>query len=75
MARTGYDQIVAATHNNLFVLNGDGTTFSNAWPLPTSSFNPFGPVILADIDGDGYPEILTSTADYSLAGDLAKAKR
>ena len=74
LARTGYDQIVAATHNNLFVLNGDGTTFSNAWPLPTSSFNPFGPVILADIDGDGYPEILTSTADYSLAGDTRQGK-
>ncbi|MGA3049593.1 MAG: chitobiase/beta-hexosaminidase C-terminal domain-containing protein, partial [Terracidiphilus sp.] len=69
LARSGYDQIVAATHNNLFVLNSDGTPFSSAWPLPTSSFNPFGPVVLADIDGDGYPEILTSTADYSLADD------
>ena len=69
LARTGYDQIVAATHNNLFVLNSDGTPFSGAWPLPTSSFNPFGPVVLADIDGDGYPEILTATADYSLADD------
>ncbi|MGA9669949.1 MAG: chitobiase/beta-hexosaminidase C-terminal domain-containing protein, partial [Terracidiphilus sp.] len=67
LARTGYDQIVAATHDNLFVLNSDGTTFSSAWPLPTSSFNPFGPVVLADIDGDGYPEILTTTAGYSLS--------
>jgi hypothetical protein len=69
LARTGYDQIVAATHDNLFVLNSDGTTFSSTWPLPTSPFNPFGPVVLADIDGDGYPEILTSTADFSLAQD------
>jgi len=72
LARTGYDQIVAATHNNLFVLNSDGTTFSSAWPLPTSSLNPFGPIVLADIDGDGYPEILTTTADYSLAGNSSK---
>jgi hypothetical protein len=63
LARTGTEQIVASAGNQLFVFNGDGTSFSPAWPLTTNPWSDFGPVVLADIDGDGYPEILAVNAN------------
>jgi hypothetical protein len=75
LARTGYEQIVVSDWDNLYVLNGDGTSFSNAWPLTIShlpnTIGEFGPVVLADIDGDGYPEILVTTNDLAQTNSSA----
>jgi hypothetical protein len=65
LAQTGKQQIVVAAYNHLYVLNGNGTSFSNAWPLTKSAFSPFGPVTMADIDGDGYPEILVASGNLT----------
>jgi hypothetical protein len=65
LARTGTEQIVASASDQIFVLNGDGTSFSPAWPLTTNPWSDFGPVVLADIDGDGYPEILVTNGNFS----------
>ncbi len=65
LARTGNEQIVVAAFDVLSVLNGDGTSFSAAWPLTTNTFSPLGAPAIADIDGDGYPEILVANGNYS----------
>ncbi|MFZ1084746.1 MAG: protease pro-enzyme activation domain-containing protein [Terracidiphilus sp.] len=65
LARTGTEQIVASAGYHLFVLNSDGTFFSPAWPLTTNPWSGLGPVVLADVDGDGYPEILVANGNYS----------
>ncbi len=65
LARTGKAQIVASSWNTLFVLNGDGTPYSSAWPITNDGFHDFGAPVLADIDGDGYPEILVTEGGYS----------
>jgi len=72
LARTGIEQIVVVAYNHLYVFNGDGTPFSSAWPLTTSTFSPFGPIALADIDGDGYPEILVTTGDFVFPQDSSE---
>jgi subtilisin family serine protease len=72
LSRAGREQIVVSNYTRLYVFNADGTSFSNAWPRVAP--DPFGPVVLADINGDGLPEILT-TADHvlSLPGPLFSA--
>jgi hypothetical protein len=72
LARTGTEQIVVSASNQLFVLNGDGSSFSPAWPLTTNPWSDFGPVVLADVDGDGYPEILVTNWNYSAPSGSAK---
>lgn len=56
--RDGRDQIVISCSNFVSILNPDGTSFSSSWPLLGSGFTTFGPAVLADIDGDGHPEII-----------------
>jgi subtilisin family serine protease len=60
LSRDGRDQIVISCSNFVSILNPDGTSFSPAWPLVGSGFTTFGPAVLADIDGDGRPEIIFS---------------
>lgn len=71
LARSGTEQIVISTSNQIFVLNGDGTSFSSAWPM-TSSSAGFGPIVLADVDGDGYPEILVTNSRFSALGGSSR---
>jgi hypothetical protein len=61
--RNGVDEIVIAAENVLHVLKADGTSFGAAWPFTTGLH---GQPILADVNNDGYPDILTVTddADY-----------
>jgi len=61
--RDGTKEIVYAQAGFLYVLKGDGTSFSSAWPLnagtgPGSAFG-YNAVTIGDVDGDGFPEILT----------------
>ena len=66
-------EIVYAHAGFLHVLKGDGTSLSSAWPLnagtgPGSALG-YNAVTIGDVDGDGFPEIVTvlnipgSTAD------------
>jgi hypothetical protein len=61
--RDGTDEIVVSTQGLIFVLEPNGQTFSSAWPhspicLTKGCPVTNGEVVLADIDGDGFPEIL-----------------
>ena len=58
--RDGHEEIVVSRESALFLFNSDGTLFSSAWPLTASDLVGYGPAVIADIDGDGFPEIVTS---------------
>ncbi len=64
LERNGHEQIVLSDQQHLSVFNSDGTPYSNQWPLVAPNHNPgFGPIVIGDIDGDGYPEIVTARID------------
>jgi subtilisin family serine protease len=54
--RNGTEEIVVATNYYLYVFEPDGSSFSPSWP----QYGEFGKVVLADVNGDGYPEIITT---------------
>lgn len=58
--KDGREEIVVSIGTEIFVLEDNGTSFSSQWPLVGTGYASFGPVVLADINGDGLPEILTS---------------
>jgi subtilisin family serine protease/PKD repeat protein len=63
----GRDEILVAVGGRVYALNGDGTALSPGWPYQKpNNFNSFGPMALADVNGDGFPEVLA--ARYDLAG-------
>ena len=63
--RNGSKQIVIASMGLLYVFNADGTPFPGAWPLQAPGESGFGPAVIGDIDGDGFPEIVTVRNDYA----------
>jgi len=58
--RDGNEEIVIADYNYLYVLTTSGLPLSSAWPRVDNTYASFGSVVLADIDGDGRPEIITT---------------
>ena len=62
--RDGHEEIVLAREPGIYLFNSDGTLFSSAWPLPPH-FLGYGPAVIGDIDGDGFPEIITTLNDFS----------
>jgi len=58
--KDGREEIVISNSNEIVVLEDNGTPFSSHWPIVGTGYTSFGPVVLADINGDGLPEILTS---------------
>jgi len=65
--RDGREEIVVSMSNEILVLEDNGASFSAAWPIVGTGYTSFGPVVLADINGDGLPEIITSTYGVSTA--------
>ena len=63
--RSGRDQIVFSGGGSLYVFNDDGTQFPSPWPLATDG----GAIAIGDIDGDGFPEIVTTKTDEVTAPD------
>lgn len=73
LAQNGQQQIVWAS-TMLCVLNADGTKYSSAWPLvqpanPGLAQGTYGPIVLADVDGDGKPEIVTTSDNLTATTD------
>jgi subtilisin family serine protease len=62
--RDGHEEIVLARDSSIYLLNSDGTLFPGAWPLPTH-FPGYGPAVIGDVDGDGFPEIIATLNDLS----------
>lgn len=58
----GHEEIVLSRDAALYIFNSDGTLFPGAWPI-RAGFTGFGAVVVGDIDGDGFPEIVTSRSD------------
>src|SRR5579872_1817 len=58
--RDGNEEIVVADYNYLYVLTTSGLPLSSSWPRVDNSYASYGSVVLADIDGDGRPEIITT---------------
>ncbi|HKT48993.1 MAG TPA: S8 family serine peptidase, partial [Candidatus Angelobacter sp.] len=61
--RDGHEEIVFSREPGIYLFNSDGTLFPGAWPLPPVFFG-YGPVVVGDVDGDGFPEIVTSINDF-----------
>ena len=61
--RDGRDEIIVVEFADLYVFNRDGSYFPGAWPIQGSGFQPLTMPAIADIDGDGSPEIVTVRAD------------
>ena len=53
--RDGHEEIVLSTGGALSVYSSDGTPF---WPNWTNPYGGFGPAVIADVNGDGFPEIV-----------------
>lgn len=65
LAQNGRKEIVWAS-TMLCVLNADGTSYSPAWPKvqvadPEAAQGSYGAIVLGDVDGDGKPEIVTTS--------------
>jgi len=58
----GNKEIVYSHESLLYVFKPDGSNFSPAWPLqssPVSESFGYNAVAIGDVDGDGFPEIVT----------------
>lgn len=69
--RDGHDEIVYSHEASLYVFKDDGTLYSSEWPLsagPSAGFG-FGSVVIGDIDGDGFPEIVTTLNTIASSSD------
>ncbi len=58
----GNKEIVYSHESLLYVFKPDGSNFSAAWPLqssPVSESFGYNAVAIGDVDGDGFPEIVT----------------
>lgn len=67
----GHKEIVYSHESFLYVFNADATNFSNAWPISTPAGPSFGynGVVIGDVDGDGFPEIVTVLNTESFNSD------
>ena len=68
--RDGHYQILCSHETNLYLFNDNGTLFPGAWPRQATFPRGFAAGVIGDINGDGFPEIVTalenSGADFQL---------
>ena len=72
----GNKEIVYSHESLLYVLKADGTSLSSAWPIqasPVSESFGYNAVAIGDVDGDGFPEIVTVLNTLSTNSDPAFA--
>jgi hypothetical protein len=65
--RDGHEEILLTKEAAIFLFNSDGTLFPGAWPLQSFSLIGYGPSVIGDVDGDGFPKIVTSFNDLNTA--------
>ncbi|HLW54739.1 MAG TPA: Ig-like domain repeat protein [Candidatus Angelobacter sp.] len=63
--RDGHEEIVLSNGSGLYVFNTDGTLFSSAWPVPMVNTTTYLRPLIADINGDGFPEIVVPFDDFN----------
>ncbi len=68
LRRDGHEEIVVSNGSGLYIFNPDGTPFSSAWPLPLANNVTYLRPLIADIDGDGLPEIIVPFNDFNSGG-------
>jgi subtilisin family serine protease len=73
--RDGHEEIVLSNGSGLYVFNSDGTLFSSAWPLPIVNTTTYLRPLIADVDGDGLPEIIVPFNDFNSGGLQLRAFR
>jgi subtilase family protein/Big-like domain-containing protein/VCBS repeat protein len=66
--RDGHEEIVLSNGSGLYLFNSDGTLFSGSWPLPISNSVTYLRPLIADINGDGLPEIVVPMNDFNSGG-------
>ena len=72
--RDGNEEIVVTDYNYLYVLTTSGLPLSSSWPRVDNIYASFGSVVLADIDGDGRPEIITTRGQLLTATNPLTSK-
>jgi subtilisin family serine protease len=74
--RDGHEEIVLSNGSGLYVFHSDGTLFPGTWPTPLSNAVGYLRPLLADIDGDGLPEIVVPVNTLSFNSlELAALRR
>ena len=68
LRRDGHEEIVVSNGSGLYIFNPDGTLFSSAWPLPMANTLTYLRPLIADVDGDGLPEIVIPFNDFNSGG-------
>jgi subtilisin family serine protease len=63
--RDGHEEIVLSNGSGLYAFNSDGTRFPGTWPSPVANAVTYLRPLLADIDGDGLPEIVVPVNTFS----------
>jgi FG-GAP-like repeat len=68
----GNKEIVYSHESLLYVFKADGSNLSSAWPIqasPVSASFGYNAVAIGDVDGDGFPEIVTVLNTLSTNSD------
>jgi len=67
--RDGHKEIAFSMGPELHVLNGGGQQYSPTWPVSGSRAIIQQQLVVGDIDGDGFPEIVTTGVSWTPSSD------